>query len=151
MKSASILVLASLFLAGCALEPLKPRPLPLGEKVIPQIVAPTVNADGYRVFYAQLNKQLGDADLLAKRDDSSARYLEVTVTNYFMRRYLERSAPVQVRQDMIQSTVKIKDRTTGETLSEFDIGSSGALFATTSGMIQLHVEAIVKALQTGSQ
>ncbi len=145
-----------ILLAGCATaaQIQSQYRLTQGEKLKLQVTAPpSANEEALQIFNERLTTQLSSNGLLAGPSDASARNLEVSVTNYTMRHGAARAMlGIMAGSDNMQSTVKIKDQTTGSVLSEFTVESTNSTaWGTSKGMIEDHADKIVETLKVGKR
>jgi t-SNARE complex subunit (syntaxin) len=145
-----------ILLAGCATtaQIQSQYRLAQGEKLKLQVTAPPAAAEeALQIFKERLTAQLLSNGLLAAPSDASARNLEVAVTNYTMRHGAARAMlGIMAGSDNMQSTVKIKDQTTGSVLSEFTVESTNSTaWGTSKGMIEDHADKIVETLKAGKR
>ena len=153
----AILVAASAFLAGCAgtsaIVQSEYR-LAQGEKLKLQLSAPpTASEEGMAILRERLTTQLSSNALLAGASDTSSRTVEVTVTNYSMRHGATRAlVGIMAGADNVQSTVKVKDFSTGKILSEFNVESKNpSAWGTSRGMLEEHADKIVETLKSAKR
>lgn len=153
----AILVAASAFLAGCAgtsaIVQSEYR-LAQGEKLKLQLSAPpTASEEGMAILRERLTTQLSSNALLAGASDTSSRTVEVTVTNYYMRHGATRAlVGIMAGADNVQSTVKVKDFSTGKILSEFNVESKNpSAWGTSRGMLEEHADKIVETLKSAKR
>lgn len=120
-----------------------------GERLKLQLIAPTATEEGIKVLRERLVEQLSSNGLLAQTYDSSARTLEVNVTNYVFRSGAARvMLGFFAGTDNVQSTVKVKDSATGNTLSEFAVESKNAsAWGSAGGLLEDHADEIVATLK----
>lgn len=150
---ASILLASVASLVGCAgtsaIVQSEYR-LAQGEKVKLQLsTPPTASEEGMAILRERLTTQLSSNALLAGGSDASNRTVEVIVTNYYMRHGAARAmVGIMAGSDNIQSTVKIKDSSTGNVLSEFTVQSKNpTAWGTSKGLIEEHADKIVATLK----
>jgi len=150
---ASILIVASSLLAGCAgtaaIVQSEYR-LAQGEKFKLQLTAPAAaSEEGITILRERLTSQLSSNGLLATAADASARTVEVTVTNYYMRHGATRAmVGIMAGADNIQSAVRVKDPASGKVLSEFTVESKNpTAWGTSRGMIEDHADKVVETLR----
>lgn len=149
-----ILIITSSFLFGCAGTSAVVQSeyrLAQGEKLKLQLTAPpTASTEGVAILRERLIEQLTNSGLLAAATDATARTIEVTVTNYYMRHGATRAmVGVMAGADNIQSKVKLKDQASGKVLSEFTVKSKNpSAWGTSRGLIEEHADKIVETLQT---
>jgi hypothetical protein len=147
---AAILVASSTLLAGCAgtsaIVQSEYR-LAQGEKLKLQLNAPpTASEERVTILRERLATQLSSNALLAGSSDASSRTIDVTVTNYRLRHGATRAlVGIMAGADNIQSTVQVKDSSTGKVLSEFKVESKNpSAWGTSKGMIEEHADKIVE-------
>lgn len=151
-----LVAITLMLLAGCATtaQIQSQYRLAQGEKLKLQVIAPpSATEEALRIFNERLTAQLSSSGLLAAPSDASARNLEVAVTNYTMRHGAARAMlGIMAGSDTMQSTVKIKDQTTGSVLSEFAVESTNSTaWGTSKGMIEDHADKIVETLKAGKR
>lgn len=107
-----------------------------------------ISAEGLSILQNRLNEQLTASNLLAG-NNSANRTIDVTITNYYMRHGAARAlAGIMAGVDNIKSTVKVKDATTGQVLSEFNVESKNpTAWGTSKGLIEDHANKIVATLK----
>lgn len=93
--------------------------------------------------------KLSSNGLLATAFDNPTRTLEVNVTNYVIRHGASRAMRgLFAGSDNVQSTVKVKDLATGNTLSEFAVESKNfSAWGRSGGLIEDHADEIVAILR----
>jgi hypothetical protein len=108
---------------------------------------------GALIFKYRLTTQLASSHLLSTSPSQGTKTLEINVNYYYMRSDGKRFfAGVFAGADNIQSTVKVKDPTTGKVLSEFNVESKNpTAWGTTRGMIEDHADKIVEVLRISSK
>jgi hypothetical protein len=109
---------------------------------------PEAKEEAVTIFKDRLMSRLSSNELLAGPGDTSSKTLEVTVTHYYMRPGAARAlVGLMAGVDNIESTVTIKDRVSGNTLSEYTVESSNpSAWGTSRGLIEDHADEIVKTL-----
>jgi hypothetical protein len=153
----SVLVIAGLLLSGCAGTASKVQSeyrLAPGEKLRLQLTTPpNASPEGIAILNSRLTTQLASNGLLGAASDPAARIVDVTVTNYYMRHGATRAlVGIMAGSDNIQSTVKIKDQTNGNVLSEFAVESKNpTAWGTSQGLIEDHADQIVETLKAGKR
>jgi Domain of unknown function (DUF4410) len=153
----SLIFVACTLLTGCAGTAARVQSdyrLAQGEKVKLLLTAPpTATEQGLQILRDRLTMQLSNNGLLAPTSDASARTLEVVVTNYSLRHGAARAMlGILAGTDNLQSTVTIKDQTTGNTLSEFVVESKNpSAWGTSRGLIEEHADKIVETLKGGKR
>lgn len=139
------------FLTGCATSSniQKEYRLTPGERLKLQLIAPTATDVGKQILRERLETQLSNNGLLAQTSDSAARILEVNVTNYMFRPGAARvMLGFLAGTDNVQSTVKVKDAVTGNTLSEYTVESKNAsAWGSAGGLLENHADEIVATLK----
>jgi hypothetical protein len=151
------LFIAASTLTGCAGTAARIQTdyrLAQGEKVKLQLTAPpTATEEGLQILRDRLTMQLSNSDLLAQTSDASARTVEVAVTNYSLRHGAARALlGILAGTDNLQSTVTMKDQTTGRTLSAFAVESKNpTALGTSRALIEEHADTIVETLKGGKR
>lgn len=110
--------------------------------------SPEVSEQGMQILQQRLAGQLSGQNLLATAGDGSSRVLEVSILHYYMRHGAARAlAGIMAGTDKVQSRVQIKDRATGQVLSEFNVESKNpTAWGTSKGMLEQHADKIVETL-----
>ena len=144
-------VVYSLLLVGCGTSAVVKSEYRLSqdEKLKLQLSTPaTASKEGVAIFRERLSSQLAAKGLLASADDVSSRILDVTVTTYTMRDGATRvMLGIMAGSDNIQSTVQIKDQSSGKILAEFAVESKNSTaWGTSRGLIEEHADEIVATL-----
>ncbi|MHB8914271.1 MAG: DUF4410 domain-containing protein [Thiobacillus sp.] len=138
-------------LAGCATSSnvQKEYRVAQGETFKLQVTAPTATEQGLNILRDRLVAQLSSNRLLATALDTPTRTLEVNVTNYVMRHGASRAMlGLFAGSDNVQSTVRVKDLTTGSTLAEFAVESKNfSAWGTSGGLLEDHADEIVATLR----
>lgn len=153
----SLFIVACTLLTGCAGTAARIQTdyrLAQGEKVKLHLTAPpTATEEGLKILRDRLTTQLSNSGLLAPTSDGSARTVEVVVTNYSLRHGAARAMlGIMAGADNLQSTVTIKDQTTGKTLAEFVVESKNpTAWGTSQGLIEEHADKIVETLKGGKR
>jgi hypothetical protein len=157
MKSAAavLLVACCVLAAGCAGTALRAGQAyqaPAGQKYKYEIVNKAqVPDEGMGIFQERLRSQLVGSGMLAGNDDPSARSVQITIGNYYMRHGATRAlVGIMAGVDNMSSTIAVRDASAGKTLTSFDVESKNpTAWGTSRGMIEDHADKIVEFLKSG--
>ncbi len=107
-----------------------------------------VTPQGMSIFKDRLKAQLIESTLYS---EDSNKEIEVTINNYRMRHGAARAlAGIMAGADNITSTIRIKDKSSGDVVGEFQVVSKNpTATGTAKGLIEQHADKIVVYVKSG--
>ncbi|RCS58072.1 DUF4410 domain-containing protein [Parvibium lacunae] len=148
----SLLITLIFVLSGCAGTTAAVKSeyrLAQGEKVTFKVTAPeNLTEEARGIFISRLTEKLTSSGLLTSDADANAREIDIQIMYYRMRHGATRAMlGVIAGSDNMHSVVKVKNKSTGEVLSEYTIDSNNATaMGTSRGMIRDHADKIIETL-----